>query len=96
MTVSAQLAERAAPLAIRLALRGIMRAPETCTPNEAARWATFFAATKGKTAYSVACALRHVKWGIDYRGCGKRLMAEEFARGHLKSISGSKLREALK
>lgn len=72
-----------------------MRAPDSYSPVDASRFATFTATFRGVNAYRVALALNFIRPGVDFRGCNKRDMAEEFAKGLLKFVPGSRLRHAL-
>lgn len=66
---------------------------------EPSRRATFRAATKGLRAYTVALKLARAKVrpGIDFRGCTKRQLEDDFATegGLLREVSGELLRDAM-
>jgi len=70
--------------------------PSEYTALESYRLATFRAATRGLRAHNVAKALLLITRGIDGRGMGKRSMADEFARGYWRDVSGAALRDAVR
>ena len=70
------------------------------TMNESTEWqrrATFKAAAKGMTAYTIALRLQPILRWVDFRGSTKRHMQDQFAieGGHLRHLTGQMLRSAL-
>lgn len=64
-------------------------------PNEAARGATFKAATKGLSAYKTALVCNTLRPAFDFRGEAKSVLMKEFCSGYLSHISGQQLRDVV-
>lgn len=65
------------------------------TDNEAYRKATFSAATKGLTAWQTAKAVNLLRPGLDWRGCTKTYIRDQFISGDLSHFTGQDLRNAV-
>lgn len=65
------------------------------TPNQAARATTMRAAASGLTARELALVCNKLRPGVDFRGCGKKALYNEYAKGLLSHVSGEDLRAAL-
>lgn len=65
---------------------------------EPSRRATFRAAAKGMRAYTIALRINGDRWAtpdIDWRGCTKGHLEDEFATGKLSHLAGVELRRIL-